>query len=58
MWVKLSNNMVASRYISYAPSFVTRKLGGMQYALRSQGLIDFINLFRHQSSLKEIELIR
>ena len=54
MWVKLSNNMVASKYISYAPSFVTRKLGGMQYALRSQGLIDFINLFRHQSSLKEI----
>jgi len=45
-------------YISYAPTLVTRQLGGMQYILRNLGLVDFTGLFRYQSSLKEMELIR
>jgi hypothetical protein len=45
-------------YINYAPVFVTRQLGKMQHVPRNLGLIDFTSIFRHQSSLKEMELIR
>jgi hypothetical protein len=45
-------------YINYAPVFVTRQLGRMQYVPRNLGLIDFTSIFRHQSSLKDMELIR
>jgi hypothetical protein len=30
----------------------------MQYVPRNLGLIDFTSIFRHQSSLKDMELIR
>ena len=55
VWVPLIG---VTRYISYAPTLVTRQLGGMQYAPRTLGLADFIGLFKHQPYLKEMELIR
>jgi hypothetical protein len=45
-------------YINYAPVFVTRQLGRMEYVPRNLRLIDFTSIFRHQSSLKDMELIR
>jgi hypothetical protein len=55
IWVPLIG---VTGYISYAPALVTRQLGGMQYAPRTLGLVDFIGLFKHQPFLEEMELIR
>jgi len=54
VWVPLIG---VTGYISYAPALVTRQLGGMQYAPRTLGLVDFMGLFKHQPYLKEMELI-
>ncbi|XP_061965308.1 uncharacterized protein LOC133689466 [Populus nigra] len=55
VWVPLIG---VTGYISYAPALVTRQLGGMQYRPITRGLADFIGLFKHQSFLEEMELIR
>jgi hypothetical protein len=55
IWVPLIG---VTGYISYTPVLMARQLGGMQYVSRTLGLIDFPSLFRHQSSLKDMEFIR
>jgi hypothetical protein len=44
LWIPLIG---VTRYINYAPTFVTRELDGMQYVPRTQWLADFTDLFRH-----------
>jgi hypothetical protein len=53
-WVPL---ICVARYNSYALVLITRQLGGMKYVPRTLGLKYFTGLFKHQSSLKEMNLL-
>jgi len=54
IWVPL---ICVARYNIYTPVLVTRQLCGMKYVLRTLGLTCFTGLFKHQSSLKEMNLL-